>query len=76
MRRREFITLLGSGAMAWPLTARAQQPEQMRRIGVLTNPAADDPDGQGSARGVQAKATTIGLDRRRQHANRYALGRG
>jgi putative tryptophan/tyrosine transport system substrate-binding protein len=47
MRRREFITLLGGSVASWPLYAtRAQQPEQMRRIGVLMNRAADDPEGQ------------------------------
>ena len=47
MRRRDFVKVIGGGAAAWPLVVRAQEPDRMRRIGVLSGgPATDDPDNQ------------------------------
>ena len=64
MKRRELITLLGGAAAGWPLQARAQRPERMRRIGVLMSTAADDPEGQARIaafhQGLQQLGWTIG----------------
>jgi putative ABC transport system substrate-binding protein len=63
MRRREFITLVG-GAAAWPLAARSQQPERMRRVGVLLNLTADDLEASARvtafAQGLQQSGWTVG----------------
>jgi putative ABC transport system substrate-binding protein len=67
MRRREFITLLG-GTAAWPLAARAQQAERMRRIGILLPAAADDAEHQACVgaflQGLQQSGWTIGRNLR------------
>jgi len=67
MKRREFITLLGASA-AWPLAARAQQGERVRRIGVLMSTAVDDPQDParlaGFAQGLQELGWTIGRNLR------------
>jgi len=69
MRRRAFISLLG-GAATWPLAARAQQGESMRRIGVLMSTSADDPEGQARLAAFQQGLQQFGLDHRPQRADR------
>ena len=59
MKRREFITLLG-GAAAWPLAARAQPAERVRRIAVLMNNAEDDPEGQARAEAFRQGLQALG----------------
>src|SRR5262245_57563357 len=62
--RRKFLATLGAAAAAWPLAARAQQGERMRRIGVLMNMAADDPEAPGRvaalAQGLGELGWTVG----------------
>ena len=64
IRRREFIIRLGGAAAAWPLAARAQQPDRMRRIGVLTPFAAGDAEAQARltafAQGLEQTGWTVG----------------
>jgi putative ABC transport system substrate-binding protein len=64
MRRRKFITLLGGAAAAWPLAASAQQADRVRRIGILMNLAADDPQGQARVaaflQGLQEAGWSVG----------------
>jgi putative tryptophan/tyrosine transport system substrate-binding protein len=64
VKRREFITLLGGAVATWPRVARAQQPERMRRIGVLMNTVSDDAEGQARLaafhQGLQQLGWTVG----------------
>jgi putative ABC transport system substrate-binding protein len=60
VKRREFIVLLCSLVTGWPLVIRAQQPEQMRRIGVLMNRAADDSEGRADVAAFRQSLQQLG----------------
>jgi putative ABC transport system substrate-binding protein len=60
MRRREFITFFGGAAAAWPLVARAQQSERVRRIGVLAALPEDDPEMQASLAAFRQELDRLG----------------
>ena len=79
MRRRSFLTLLG-GAAAWPMAARAQQAERMRRIGVLTSLIENDAQSQARVaalrQGLQQSGWADGGRRRHDGRRREPAGAG
>jgi putative tryptophan/tyrosine transport system substrate-binding protein len=76
MKRRGFITLLGGAAAAWPLAARAQQPERMRRVGVLMHSGANEPEAQARllafSRGLEEAGWAVGRNLRIDY--RWSVG--
>jgi len=83
MKRRDFITLLGGAATTWPLAARAQQPDRMRRIGIILPAAADDTEFQARVgaflQGLQQLGWSIGRNVRidtliLRHASKRSSG--
>ena len=75
MRRRDFVALL-SGAAAWPFAARAQQPERVRRVGVLQGTAENDPETQARTKAFRQALAALGWTEGRDILidYRYAAG--
>ena len=77
MKRREFITLLGGAAAAWPVAARAQQGERVRRIGVLVGAQhPDDPESQANFAAFLQRLQQLGWDESRNVQIDYRWGLG
>jgi hypothetical protein len=60
MRRREFITVVGGAAVSWPLAARAQQPDRMRRVGILMALDENDPEAKAYLSGLTQRLAELG----------------
>ena len=75
MKRREFITLLGGGAAAWPLVTRAQQGGRVRRIGVLMNTADANAEGRAGISAFQQVLQELGWAEGRDLRTRFAGAR-
>jgi hypothetical protein len=73
IRRREFIVTLGSAAVAWPLAARAQQPDRMRLIGVADGLCGERSGCAVLARDVPQCAREVEVDGRQQSPDRTSL---
>jgi putative tryptophan/tyrosine transport system substrate-binding protein len=71
--RRDFITLLGGAAVAWPLAAHAQQSDRMRRISVLMGYAETDPSAQAQVEALRQELQKLGWDEGRN--DRCSLSR-
>src|SRR5436190_1859425 len=74
IRRREFVTLFGGVAAAWPLAAHAQQRERMRRLGFLMGLAADDPEGQARVTALVQRMQELGWTNGRNVRIEYRTG--
>jgi putative ABC transport system substrate-binding protein len=76
MKRREFIALVSGAAAAWPLTARAQQADRVRRIGVMISLAENDPEAQANAAALREGLEKLGWTEGRNIRTDYRWGVG
>jgi putative ABC transport system substrate-binding protein len=76
VKRRQFITILGGAAAAWPLAARAQQAERVRRIGVLSGVAETDPEAQARHTTLRQALQQLGWTEGRNVRYEYRLATG
>ena len=75
MQRRQFITLVGGTVIAWPMSARAQQPRQVRRIGILMPYPASDAESQSYIRAFRQELAKLGWSEGAGILNSMSVGR-